>query len=238
MISSPSIEVSGANFLSPEDLKMLRRYTSPTIANAIEVLGVTPEQATYTNAGVHCLFPDLGPMVGYACTTTIRSAQAASHPRRVRRTEYWEYTRSSPAPRVTVVQDLSDQPGGAYWGEVNANIHRALGSLGVITNGTVRDVEEVSSLGFHFFASGVQVSHGHAHLEDFNRSVKVFDMVVNPGDMVHADRHGAVVIPHDLIRLVLKAAREIESRERPMIELCKSPDFSIDELDKLIPSTY
>lgn len=237
-MSSSLAKAANANVPGFEELEELRRFTSPTIANALEDLGVSPLQVAYTNGGIRCLFPDLGPMVGYACTATILSAQPASKPRRVWRTEYWEYTRNSPEPRVTVVQDLSDRPGGAYWGEVNANIHRALGSLGVVTNGTVRDVEEVRGLGFHFFASGLQVSHGYAHLEDFNRPIKVFDVLVHPGDLIHADRHGAVVIPRNLAGLVAEAAHEIERRERPMIELCKSPDFSIEGLDKLIPDAY
>jgi regulator of RNase E activity RraA len=177
-------------------------------------------------------------MVGYACTAAILSAQQPPNPRRVRRTEYWEYTRNAPAPRVTVMQDYSEEPGGAYWGEVNANIHRALGSVGVITNGTVRDVEEVHPLGFHFFAAGVQVSHGYAHLEDFNRPVRIFDILVHPGDLVHADRHGVVVIPPEVAHRVADAAAEIERREKPIIALCQSPQFSIEELDKLIPHSY
>jgi regulator of RNase E activity RraA len=102
----------------------------------------------------------------------------------------------------------------------------------------VRDIEEVRPLGFHFFASGVQVSHGYAHLEDFDRPVKVFGMLVYPGDLIHADRHGAVAIPQELAAAVIEAAREVERKEKPMIALCQSPDFSIEELDKLIPHAY
>lgn len=216
----------------------MRRFSSPTMANALEALGVTPQQAVYTDPSVQCLFPALGPMVGYACTATIVSDQPPTTPRRVWRTQYWEYTQRSPEPRVTVMQDLSARPGGAYWGEVNANLHRALGSQGVITNGTVRDVDEVRDLGFHLFCAGVQVSHGFAHLEDFNHPVTLFGLVVRPGDLIHADRHGAVVIPGDLAGQVVAAAEEIERGEKPMIALCKSPDFSIEALDKLIPHSY
>jgi regulator of RNase E activity RraA len=99
-------------------------------------------------------------------------------------------------------------------------------------------VEEVRGLGFHLFASGVQVSHGHAHLEDFNRPVRIFDILVHPCDLIHADGHGAVVIPATLARLVAGAAEEIERREKPMIALCQSPEFSIEKLDKLIPHSY
>ena len=88
---------------------------------------------------------------------------------------------------------LSAAPGGAYRGEANASLHKALGSQGVITNGTVPDLDEVARIGFHFFARGVPVSHGYAHREDFNRPVQVFGMRVHPGDLIHADQHGAVL---------------------------------------------
>lgn len=233
-----SAVANAAEFLDQESLETLRRFNSPTIANALELLGLPAAEARHTNSGIHCVFPELGVMVGYACTATIFSHQPAADPRKVWRTEYWKHTQAARAPRVTVMQDLSETPGGAYWGEVNANIHRALGSQGVITNGTVRDLEEARPLGFHFFASGVQVSHGYAHLADFDRPAKVFGMLVYPGELVHADRHGAVVIPHDLAPKVAEAAREIERKEKPMIALCQSPGFSIAELDKLIPHAY
>jgi regulator of RNase E activity RraA len=136
------------------------------------------------------------------------------------------------------VQDLSAVPLGAYFGEVNANIHLALGSNGVITNGTVRDVEEVRRTNFCVFASGMSVSHGYAHLEDFNRPVTVFGMTVRPGDLVHADQHGAVLIPKDIAREVATAAKALDLAEREMIGLCKSNAFSIAALDKLISPEY
>ena len=136
------------------------------------------------------------------------------------------------------MQDLSEESGGAYWGEVNSSIHKALGSLGVITSGTVRDLEEVRRIGqFHFFASGIHVSHGFAHLEEFNRPVRVFGMLVYPGDLIHADRHGAVVIPHEIAHHVAEAAAEIERKEKPMLAACAAPDM-IDQLDRLIPRAY
>jgi regulator of RNase E activity RraA len=230
--------VSTANgLLTAEELATLRRFNTPTIANAIETFHVRPRREGVTAPDVRCLSPELGPMVGYACTATILSDQPAPQPRGVSRREYWEYTRQSPGPKVTVVQDLSETPGGAYWGEVNASIHQALGSLGILTNGTVRDLDEVARLGFHFFASGVQVSHGWAHLENFNRPVKVFGMLVRPGDLIHADKHGAVVIPSEIAREVAEAARRVELSEKPMLAACKSGNL-IEELDRLISPEY
>jgi regulator of RNase E activity RraA len=223
--------------LSTEQLHALRQFSSPTIANAIETFGIRSRLDGVSNSEVRCLFPELGPVVGYACTALILSGQAAPSPRKVSRTEYWRYTQDAPGPKITVVQDLSGRPGGAYWGEVNATIHRSLGSQGVITNGAVRDIPEVRKIGFHFFASGVQVSHGYAHLEDFNRPVHVFGMTIEPGDLIHADQHGVVVIPAEVAPFVADAAREVELSEKPILAACALPN-RIEELDKLVAAEY
>jgi len=226
-----------AEVLSSQELEALRRFCSPTIANAVETFNVRSNLEGVTDTRIHCLYPALGPLVGYACTATIISSERPPEKRRVSRRDYWEHLRTFPAPRLTVVQDLSSPPGGAYWGEVNSTMHKALGSQGVITDGTVRDLDEVERLGFHFFASAVQVSHGYAHLEDFNQTVTVFGMRVNPGDLIHADKHGAVVIPHEIAREVAKAAQEFELNEKPILAACKL-DNPIDELDRLVAPGY
>jgi 4-hydroxy-4-methyl-2-oxoglutarate aldolase len=218
--------------LSPDKLAALRRIPSPTIANAIETFDVRPRGDGVTDTRIRCLFPEFGVLLGYACTAMIPAK------RRVSRTDYWEYTRACEAPKLSVIQDLSDAPGGAYWGEVNSSIHLTLGSQGVVTNGSVRDLDEVRTTGFHLFASGVNVSHGFAHLEDFQLPVKVFGMTVHPGDLIHADLHGAVVIPHQIAAEVANAAQEIDRAEKKMLDLCRSKNFSIAQLDKLISPDY
>lgn len=238
MIQTSKREITLDTHLTAEELADLRNISSPTIANAIETFDVRPRGEGFTNVGVHCLFPNRGVMLGYACTAMILSGQPAAPNRLVSRTKYWEYTERAPLPKISVVQDLSERPLGAYFGEVNASIHLALGSSGVITNGTVRDIEEVRATGFQVFAGGVSVSHGFAHLEDFNRPVTVFGMTVHPGDLIHADQHGAVIIPLAVAREVITATREIERSERVMIDLCRSDAFSTPELDKLISPEY
>jgi 4-hydroxy-4-methyl-2-oxoglutarate aldolase len=223
--------------LSPAELEALRRIPSPTIANAIETFAVRPRGEGVTDTRIRCQFPEFGVLLGYACTATIVSAKPAPA-RRVSRTHYWDYTKRFPGPKITVIEDLSKIPGGAYWGEVNASIHLALGSLGVVTNGSARDLDEVRATGFHLFSSGVSVSHGFAHLEDFRLPVTVFGMTVRSGDLVHADRHGAVVIPRQIAGRVANAASEIERAERKMLDLCRSKSFSIARLDKLISPEY
>ncbi len=219
---------------SMEELEQLRRITTPTISNAIERLGIKGRDEGYTDEGIKCIFPELGAVVGFACTAVVRSAQPDPHPRYSSRKPYWDHFCKYPAPRIVVVQELDQPPKGAFWGEVNANIHKALGCVGAITNGTVRDLDEVKALGFQFFASAVSVSHAYCHLEDFDVPVRIGGLSIRPGDLIHADRHGAILIPRGEEQRILAAAIEVEKYERPIIRLCQSEGFSTDTLAQLV----
>jgi 4-hydroxy-4-methyl-2-oxoglutarate aldolase len=218
--------------LTADELNLLRITNTPTISNAMERLGIRDRNEGFTCGSIRAVFPELGVMVGYAVTVTMRSTQAPV--KKLALKQYWDHMAAIPAPRVVVVQDLDEPPVGALWGEVNANIHRALGCIGVVTNGTVRDVDDVQPLGFHFFAAGVAVSHVWAFPEDFNKPVTVDGMTVRPGDLVHADKHGAITIPVDQVGPLLKAVAAVERYERPLIQLCKSPEFSTAKLEQLM----
>jgi regulator of RNase E activity RraA len=220
--------------LTTAELDALRHIPSPTIANAIERFKVRGNCDGWTHGPVRCLFPELGAAVGYAVTLTVRSAPPTAKPKYPSRKPYWDHIAAIPAPRIVVVQELDQPPAGAFWGEVNANIHRALGCVGVLTDGSVRDLDEVRRLGFQFWAAGVQVSHGYARIDDFNQPVTVFGLTVHPGDLIHADQHGALVIPAAVAREVAAAAKAVEDRERPMIQLCNSADFSTAKLAGLL----
>jgi 4-hydroxy-4-methyl-2-oxoglutarate aldolase len=215
------------------ELEAIRRVNTPTIANALEAMGIAAKDQTFTDSSIRSMFPEMPAMVGYAVTATMRSWQPATGPKKSRK-PYWDYVLSCPGPRIVVIQDLDDQPTGALWGEVNSNIHLALGCLGVITNGTVRDIDEVRPLQFQFLASGLAVSHIYARIEEFNLPVTIGGMKVNPGDLIHADKHGAIVVPCDAVRKLPQAALDVEKYERPMIQLCKSPQFSTERLAKLM----
>ena len=220
--------------MTTHDLEVLRRFSTPTISNALERLGLAQREQRYTDSTIRCMFPELGSIVGYACTLLIRSAAPCQSPRYSSRKPYWDHILAAPSPRILVSQDLDDPPRGAYFGEVNGNIHRALGCVGVITNGFVRDLDEVRMMGFPFYGSAVSVSHAYCHLEDFNQPVTVGGMMVRPGEVIHADRHGAMVIPAEFLPRVAAAALAIEHYERPMIQLCKSPEFSTERLAELL----
>src|SRR5947209_20521335 len=145
------------------------------------------------------LFPDLGPVVGYAVTAVIRAEHPAPERKRASTFAWWDYMQTVPAPRIVVMHDL-DQPRGqgAYWGEVQANIHKALGCVGVVTDGSVRDLDEVGKLGFQFCAAHVSVSRANVHLVDFGIQVKVGGVWMNRGDLQHGDQHGRVVSPGEI----------------------------------------
>ncbi|MGA2771535.1 MAG: RraA family protein [Bryobacteraceae bacterium] len=224
-------------FLSADEICALRKYTTPTVSNAIEIL-TGKREGYFTTQEVRCLYPALGPMVGYACTAISMSGQPARSRRHFPRRDYWAYVASSPKPRVIVMQELSSPPLGAFWGEVHSNIHKALGCEGVLLNGYVRDVEEVRDLKFHFLVSGISVSHAYAHLEDYDRDVEVFGMRVASGDLIHADRHGAVVIPRDCAHDIAATCAKIVEEETSIFQLCRSKDFSIAALDPLVTPDY
>ena len=216
--------------LSEAELEALRAWPTPAICNAIETFDVRPRNEGFM-LGIKCIFPDLDPMVGYACTAAMLADTPATEKDRNATQAHWDNILSTPSPRVAVIHDL-DQPRGigSLWGEVNANIHRALGCLGVVTDGGVRDLDEVHELGFHFFAADVIPSHAYVHLVDAGNPVKMGGLLVNNGDLIHADKHGVVVIPPEVAREVPAACQKVEDRERRIINFCKSPDFDVEAL--------
>jgi regulator of RNase E activity RraA len=226
-----------------EVIDALRKLSSPTVANAIETFNVRPRQDGFMSSEIRCLFPELGPLVGYAVTALIRAEPQPLEGHRASTFAWWDFIGSIPTPRVVVVHDLDDPRGqGAQWGEVQANIHRALGCVGVITDGSVRDLDEVRALGFQFAAAHVSVSHAWVHMVDFGLPVKVGGLWVRPGDLVHADQHGVVAIPAGTAERIPAAAAKVEADERRIIDLCQSKDFSPERLKELYrqvrPGTY
>ena len=221
----------------------LRKISSPSVANGIETFNVRPRHQGFMSSEIRALFPELGPLVGHAVTALIRAEPQPQQGHRASTYGWWDYVQSIPAPRVIVVHDLDEPRGqGAQWGEVQANIHKALGCVGVVTDGSVRDLDEVRALGFQFVAAHVSVSHAWVHMVDFGLPVKVGGLWVKPGDLIHADQHGVVTIPPEIADRVPEAVAKVEADEREIISLCQAPDFSADRLKELYkrirPGTY
>lgn len=215
-------------YLSPEKLAALRRWPTCAISNAVELFNIRPRNEGFMLPEIKCIFPELGPMIGFAATAVISADSPEG--RRIPPPEWWEVVRKIPEPRVVVIHDLDRPVIGSFWGEVNANIHKALGCVGTVTDGSVRDLDEVQEAGFHFFASCVTVSHAYVHLVEVGIPVKVGGLVVKPGDLIMGDKHGVISIPLEIAGEVPQAAQMVEDWERRVINFCKSKEFTVDGL--------
>lgn len=223
--------------VAAEVLAQLRELDTPTVCNALEVVAPERRGHGYTIKPFFAPRPHLKPIVGYARTGKMRAqtppstdAEAATRIRLA----YYEHIGSAPGPTITVIEDLDDVPGyGAWWGEVNTNIHKGLGSLGVITNGSVRDLDD-SAEGFQLLAGMTNPSHAWVRIEEFGVPVDVHGMRVEPGDLIHADQHGAVVIPVEAAPLVPQAAADIAAKEAVLINASQQPGFDAAKLYELM----
>ncbi|MCZ6645071.1 MAG: RraA family protein [SAR324 cluster bacterium] len=223
--------------LNETELKALGGFDTPTICNALEIVAPERRGFGYTVQPMVCPFPELPPMVGYARTATARAMRPAAREKeavKAQRFAYFDYIAEGPAPRIMVIQDLDAIPGyGAFWGEVQTNVHKALGCLGAITNGSIRDMDAMAG-GFQMLGGMVGPSHAWTHLEDYGCEVNVCGMTVASGDLIHADRHGAVIIPHEVAREVPQAAQLLGRREAVILEVCKAPGFTVEKLKQAI----
>jgi regulator of RNase E activity RraA len=215
-------------------LEALARYDTPTICNAMEIVAPGRRLIGYTTKPLVCPFPDLPPIVGYARTVTIRSVLASglsAAEQQARRIAYYEYVGTGHGPRISVIQDIdgTDAGFGAFWGEVQSAVHKALGCLGVVTDGSIRDIAQWAP-GFQALAGSIGPSHAYVHADNFGGEVRVAGMTVRSGDLVHADRHGAVVIPLDVAAKLPDAAELCGRRETPILEIARSPSFSLEKL--------
>jgi regulator of RNase E activity RraA len=209
--------------VSEKEFAFLRSIDTPTVCNLIEIVAPERRGAGYTAVHLHCPFPDLPPMVGFAKTVTIRARDAVSGASYMqKRMDYLDYVAAEPRPSVVVIEDL-DQPAGygAFWGEVQTNVHQALGCLGTVTNGSVRDIPMVAP-GFQMLAGSIAPSHAYVHVVEFGTAVTIHGMAAHSGDLIHADRHGAVIVPVDMIGAMETAAEKLNATEARIIAAAKS----------------
>jgi regulator of RNase E activity RraA len=209
--------------VSESHFAFLRSIDTPTVCNLIEIVAPERRGAGYTAVHLHCPFPDLPPMVGFAKTVTIRARDPVSGPSYMqKRMDYLDYVAAEPRPSVVLIQDLDEPPGyGAFWGEVQTNVHKALGCLGTVTNGSIRDISTVA-LDFQMLAGSFAPSHAYVHVVEFGIPVTIHGMAANSGDLIHADRHGAVVLPADKIDAMQRALDGLLKQEQRIITAAKS----------------
>lgn len=219
-------------------LETLARWDTPTICNALEVVAPERRLIGYTTKPLVCPFPDLPPMVGYARTATIRATSPSSlsaADQRAQRVAYYDYCGTGHGPRISVIQDLdgANIGFGAFWGEVNSSVHKALGCLGVVTDGSIRDIPAWAP-GFQALAGSIGPSHAYVHLAGFGEDICVAGMTVRSDDLIHADRHGAVVIPANIAAKLPDAAKLCERREEPILGIARDPAFTVEKLKEAL----
>ena len=215
----------------------LREFDTPTICNAIEVIEPDRRTRGFTTKPFLCHDPSLPPIVGYARTATIKATEPSGRSKAedlATRIGYYTHIAEGPGPTVTVIEDIDEQVGfGAHWGEVNSNLHKGLGSVGVITNGSIRDADMWAE-GFGALAGFYSPSHAWVHVVDYAIPVTVHGMAVSPGDIVHADRHGAVVVPPSAVSAIAATVKRLETAEAKLIEPSQEPGFNIEQLIKIL----
>ena len=218
--------------MDPKLLQRLREISTPTVCNAIEVAQGRRGFGAFTRGTMICSTPEV--MVGYARTARIAATSPPSEPPeeiRRRRMDYYRYMSEAPTPAVAVIEDV-DYPNcvGGYWGEINTAIHKGFGLSGAVTNGVMRDLDEMVD-GFPVLAGSIGPSHGFVHVLDFSKEITVCGLQVREGDLIHADRHGALVIPADVVENLADAIDRLLANESLVIEATRQPEFDFDAFE-------
>lgn len=217
--------------MTPSLLKLLQSVDTPTVCNAIEVAQGKRGFDAFTRGTMLCSAPDEPAIVGYARTAKIAAVKAPTEAPEVikaRRMAYYKHMADAPMPAVAVVED-TDFPDciGAYWGEINTTVHKGFGLSGTLTNGVMRDLGDVPT-GYPVIAGSIGPSHGFVHVQEIGTQVEVFGMTVTEGDLIHADRHGALVIPKDVIETLEASIEKLLSTETLILEPARSVEFDFE----------
>ena len=224
------------SLLTEEDLDALRQFDTCMISNAIETFDARLRNTGFADASIRCMFKDAPPMVGYAATARLRSGEPPMVGGTFRdRADFWNSILEIPAPRILVLEDMDKPPGrGAFVGDMHAAILKALGCIGYLTNGAVRELPALRTMGIQLFAGSVAVSHAYAHIFDVGAKVKVGGMEVRPGELLHGDRHGVLTVPAQIGARIPGAAAELQRAERKVIDFCRSSAFSVAKLGEIM----
>ncbi len=215
-------------------LTLLRQVDTPTVCNAIEVAQGKRGFDGFTRGTMLASHPDAPAIVGYARTARIAAVAPPSEAPDVikaRRMDYYRHMAEGPRPALAVIEDV-DFPHciGAYWGEINTTVHKGFGLSGALTNGVMRDLGDLPD-GFPVIAGSIGPSHGFVHVRDIAKPVTVFELNIADGDLVHADRHGALVIPSEVLPALEAAIRRLLDTEKLVLDPARQDGFDFEKFE-------
>lgn len=211
-------------------------YDTCKIANAIEALNIRQRNEGFTHSGLRCVTGGFPAILGHAVTSKVKCADPPmkGYPT-YDLADWWELISTRPSPRIAVIEDVDETPGqGGVLSDVHAQVLRALGCVGVVTNGAVRNIPVLAHLQFPAFCKHVTVSHSYVHMVDYGVPVEILGLSIAPGDLIYADVHGVISIPSERVSDILRVAQERTQRERVIIDLCRSDSFTFEALRKAV----
>ncbi|GAA6207867.1 RraA family protein [Cognatishimia sp. WU-CL00825] len=221
--------------MTPSLLKLLQSVDTPTVCNAIEVAEGKRGFDNFTRGTMLASAPEEGAIVGYARTAKIAALSPPTEAPEVikaRRMAYYHHMATGPRPAITVIEDL-DYPDciGAFWGEINTSVHKGFNLAGTLTNGVMRDLGDLPA-GYPVIAGSIGPSHGFVHVKEIGTPVKVFGLEVNDGDLVHADRHGALVVPPAIIPALEAAINKLLATEKIVLDAAQAEGFDFEKFSE------
>jgi regulator of RNase E activity RraA len=226
--------------LTAEQIQQLRAFDTCVISDAIESFGIRLRNEGFATAGFRCLFKGFPPMVGYAATCKVRSADPPVVGNLYgERIDWWKHITETPGPRVVVMQDIDEQPGtGAFLGKVHVNILMSLGCVGAVTNGAARELPGIEASGFQVFAGRLAISRAYIHIVEYGGPVEVGGLEIRPGDFIHGDRHGILSVPKELAPQLPAMAGKIMEMKQHVIDLASKPGTTHEDLSRALAELH
>ncbi len=212
-------------------ISYLQTIDTPTLSNAIELLDIRPRSENFAPHWLRCLYPELGTMVGYAVTVQMET-MTRMEPRDEQKTiAFYEAIEASPKPAVVVMQEIGSRPEFAsHSGEVMTTLMKNFGAIGLVTDGSVRDFNEVRALNFHSFARGTVASHAYCRIAQVGCPLQIYGMTIRTGDLLHGDINGLIEVPVERREELPEMIARVRKEEGDLLQAVRAGGFTLDSL--------
>lgn len=216
-------------------ISFLKTIDTPTVCNAIELLDVRPASENFTSNGIKCMYPELGPMAGYAVTVQIETVTKMEPRDPAVTMKLYEAVEASPKPAVVVIQEIGGyREFASHTGDVMTTLLQNFGAIGLVTDCNVRDFDEVRQLGFHTFAAGTSPSHVYCRIANVGMPVQVHGMTVRQGDIIHGDINGLVQVPTEKLDELPEKIAKVRQDEKELMARVRAGGFTLNDLRDLL----